>query len=1262
MNPKSFKFAFAAVFASVASAAVAGIAQEARAAGEASGGGAACIDEKAKQSLSSCPNGPSELKSGGSNKTGVSFKSVAPLAGAKKDNKPGKPDIEQGAAQRDERTSKLKARQKQLLITEIQGIESLFQGTPKNAPDRPQLARRLAESYVELEAAAFRDKTNAEVKRDELKKKNPQAAGQQQTQVNASDQVAKNARKNAIKYYTLVVKDYPNYPALDEVLYYLAYEYEQAGDNKNARRVYLDLINSRPKSKYIPNAYLAFGELFFNEAQGDPSKWDLAAQAYKEVIKYPPETNKVYGYAWYKLGYVHWNKGEAPEALNAFKKTIDYGTQYSQLPGATKLADTARRDIVPVYAMQGNPLAAYNFFHPLSGDSGSANTKTFQMMDDLGLNYIDTGHYPEAIALYEDLEKRDKAGDKFCTYQVHITESSMAMKSGDKAFIRTKLTDQLKVHNEFVKSGKPEKAKFECANKTAALMTETAMAWHLEAAGPQNQKGTNDPKTMTAAAGVYKEVVDTWKADDFAKFEFPRLVKADWPTIYRLKYNMADLLYFQEKWAECGPAFDSVVEENPKGPDAAEAAFASVLCYQKIYEQTHSKEKERATLDARASNAAKKSKVDQAKADKAAESAKLQPKEYTDNQKGMIGAFNRYVCYVKPADDKAKEQMCEVKYARSRTHLEAFHWEEAAVGFKDVANTCSGKEVGLLAAQYYLEAVNVVGEHYSPPRPSCFDEMAGEVPKFIELYCKGADATKNAEDCERLNKVQADILAKKGEKLVELADTQTGTQALVNYEKGAQAYGEVFDTYCKKPVEAKQKPQSEKCDKVAYNSARAYQAARLIAKAIQMREGLIRFDADACPKGCKSDLAKKAIYEIGGNYQAIAVYEKAAEYYERYAAADQTGEGADQALQDATVLRLGLGQEDEAIKDAANFRKYYGAKKPAQTAAIAYAVGAHYADKENWEQARTTLRGASSVLSKAAPDIQVQAQATLGRAAAKTKGGEREAAGAYAKVRALWGSGDDAMAKMKAAYPNDDEGSLNRRLGKALTAVGEAYFFSAERMKEEKVDPVRFPEYRGPGSKDTVLKHINTKVKDWLEKKRDAITKVEAEYKKIVDLKPEPPPRWVIAAGSRVGLMWGNFVDEFRSAPIPKEWKTDADLRGTYYDALDGASEPIKSGKAKPALVTCLNYSVKFQYFDDYSRNCEVWLAKNYKAEYHVVDELRGSPTLANNALDEKSPPLLLGGQFFREQTGGPDKPKDAAAGTEKAEDKNAAKKPAKKK
>ena len=48
---------------------------------------------------------------------------------------------------------------------------------------------------------------------------------------------------------------------------------------------------------------------------------------------------------------------------------------------------------------------------------------------------------------------------------------------------------------------------------------------------------------------------------------------------------------------------------------------------------------------------------------------------------------------------------------------------------------------------------------------------------------------------------------------------------------------------------------------------------------------------------------------------------------------------------------------------------------------------------------------------------------------------------------------------------------------------------------------------------------------------------------------------------------------------------------------------------AKPALKKCLDLSVKYQYFDEFSRACEVWLAKNYGAEYHLIDEFRGSPT-----------------------------------------------------
>jgi hypothetical protein len=122
-----------------------------------------------------------------------------------------------------------------------------------------------------------------------------------------------------------------------------------------------------------------------------------------------------------------------------------------------------------------------------------------------------------------------------------------------------------------------------------------------------------------------------------------------------------------------------------------------------------------------------------------------------------------------------------------------------------------------------------------------------------------------------------------------------------------------------------------------------------------------------------------------------------------------------------------------------------------------------------------------------------------------------------------------------------------------------------------------------------------------------------------------PPPRWVIAAGSQVGAMWGQFVKEFRAAPIPDSIKKDYELRTAYYGALDDASEPQKQ-QAKSAYGICLGYSVKYQYFDEYSRACEVWLATNYKNEFAVVDEFRGAPNRVNSVLKERGNPLRIGG------------------------------------
>ncbi len=1215
--------------------------------------GGICISEGGKAALSACENkGPSSFNVSAHGKAPqVNFHSAPPPADLKKRDQQKAPSNPTESQPRDTRQSRLQARAKGLLVTEISGLENLFNTTPANAPDRVQLARRLAEDYVELESAAFREKTQAEIDRDNLKKTNPSAAGQKQAIATAANNIMLRARAKVVDNYQLIINQYPNYGLLDEVLYYLAYEYEQSNDLTNARRVYYDLIKKKPDSKYIPNAYLAFGELFFNEAQGDPSKWDFAAQAYTEVIKFPPEKSKVYGYAWYKLAYVFWNKGEIDKALNAFKKTIDFGTNFTQYPGASKLADSARRDVIPVYALKGDPSAAYNFFRNISGDSQGSNDKTFHMMDDLGQNYLDTGHYPESISLYRDLMVRDRNSEKSCLYQTHITEATLAMKSGNKDAMRTELDNQTKHYKEFADAQHKDDAKFECANKTAALISETAMAWHLEAVGSQGQRGTGDPKTMSLAAYLYKKVVDTWNAETFAKFQFPRIVKDDWPNIYKVKYAMADLLYFQQKWAECGPAFDSVVAENPQAPEAAEAAYASVLCFQNIYEAQHPKGSERKS----SGNLPKLNKDEAKKAAAEAEEAKLKPKEFTDQQKGMISAFNRYICYIHPAatDQQGTEQLVEVKFARARTFFEAQHWEEAATAFLDVAMNNSDRDSGIYAAQLYLESVNVIAGHASGattqppgPRTACYDDMARDVPKFIELYCTADKLKKNEEQCGILNHIQTDILRLKAQKLVEVADKQGGTEALRQYEQAGAAYLELYRKYCETPIRNGQPAQAEKCDELVYNAAKAFQAGRLVAKAIAARMILLN------PQNRmeKSPLAKKSVYEIGGNYQALAVYDQAAEWYERYQKEDKNAENAADALKDAILLRLGTGDELKAIEDAAAFQRNYGQSKAKVAAQIAFSIGAHWADKEDWDKCQSALKASMGLIGRAGIDIEVQAHTTLARCYVHLKG-DQGAKAEYARVRELWKDQGAAQKKLNDAYPDESQESRIRRLGKALDAVGEAMFYDADERKRADVDTVHFPEYHGTGKKDEVVKHINTKVKDWMAKKSAAIVKIEVEYKKIIDLQPEPPPRWVIAAGSRVGLLWGSFVDDFRRAPYPKDWDQKGfvpgtgdtlswrELRQNYWDNLDAASQPYKDGSAtlpdgkhvgaKPALVACLDYSVKYQYFDDFSRACEVWLAKNYKAEYHVVDELRGAPTLSNSGLEDRPPPLLIGGTVW---------------------------------
>ena len=62
------------------------------------------------------------------------------------------------------------------------------------------------------------------------------------------------------------------------------------------------------------------------------------------------------------------------------------------------------------------------------------------------------------------------------------------------------------------------------------------------------------------------------------------------------------------------------------------------------------------------------------------------------------------------------------------------------------------------------------------------------------------------------------------------------------------------------------------------------------------------------------------------------------------------------------------------------------------------------------------------------------------------------------------------------------------------------------------------------------------------------------------------------------------------------------------------------------AVYTHIEYIIDFffQHFDGAMRRCERWLGKNYPNEFHIVDELHGTPTHKRPVAARPAPPMRL--------------------------------------
>lgn len=1104
---------------------------------------------------------------------------------------------------------------------QIKVMLRLINNTQDSDPEKPDLLFRLAELYAEQQR--YYNFRGRELDQKIFDAQNANKGGEVANLKAQQQEYLKKENQwllGAVKQY-LEVADHPekysSYKKMDEVLFYLSYLLTQVKKDEAARKYFKRLIKDYPKSKFIADAFLSFGEFYFQQKD-----LENALKFYDKVLQYPE--SRVYGYAKYMEGWCYFNLGDFKQALTIFIDVVqmaEQGKGSANKANRIALQKEARKDIVRTYArlVGATPEKAWPLFQKFGGDYAMT------MMELLGELYNSQGQFGESIKVFRNLMTLAPQSKKLCNWQTEVMKNTLSMTGSRAAPDTVKELQRLSAVYEKIKDEKGVKKDDleECRDNTANTLRELATVWHKEA-----QK-TNNNDTYALAQYLYKEYLT----------RFPKEKDA-----YVMTYYFAELLFKlgangdNQKYCEAAPVYSDVVKLDP-APTAKylkDAAYAAVISWKNCLAVEDS------SADVMAARQEKLKET--AKAKKGGEKEKEQAfaeQKIPDRQMKMIDAFDVYIKYVPESNE-----LPTIKYRKARIFYEYNHYDQAIPLFRDIADNHRSSDLAIYSANLLLDCLSIRKQYK-------------EVEQAVDAFLQAPELLKDQDFKTQLSKIKAGVLRKR---IAELEGP--------NPKEAAYLYGKLAEDY----------PDDPRIDEVYFNAAVLFEKAKLIGLAIQMREQLLKVKPD-------SNLAKKAIYLIGRNYQDIAAFELAAQKYEDFATKFPGEKDASTALNTASFFRRGLGENEQAIKDVAEFTKLYGPRKEF----VDKAAGVNFYLYQIFEQQKDKDKVRKHFTSylkdwgtKGGVDRQVVAHVKLGEIAWKDSCPVAGVNGACVEVTRVRAAGAARVAAEKAkkakkgkkskganlppqcgpetkskitvhdrkpgqvkeamthfaealklfkggasekSVPGKDETERTARINEMAYSAAQARMMEGD-AEYEKFLKLAIPDKLDfspapPGSSPAKIKIATKKVeeakkkfKGWVEAKTKQLQSAQKVYQGVILFKQA---HWAIAASARIGQLFQDFSGQLYTAPVPKagnpppgleqaEWEQL--FHDAYCDQMTDTAEPLEV-KAIEGLGTCLNKSTELSWFNEWSQLCESELNQIKPGEYPLASEIRAEPGYA---------------------------------------------------
>ena len=519
-------------------------------------------------------------------------------------------------------------------------------------------------------------------------------------------------RKEALALYQTILRDVPDYPRRDELLFVLAYNQYEIGDRPGALRSYQALIEQFPGSRFVPDAYVQMGEHYFQH-----NDLEHARAAFEKAASF--RLPKIYGFAVYKLAWCDYNAHDFRAAIAKFQEVVDYSERQAQGKDRDRiqLKNEALKDVVLPFAQMDAVEGAAAYLTEKGG------ARSVELIDRLAETYFESGKFDQAIRVYRLLAEKSPSDARAAAWQQKILLAYDKLNRRDEvAREMERLVAGYGPRSAWAKANAGQaNALSQAQDLTESALRELVQDYHQEAIKTKNAG------TYRLARDIYKRYLDAFPESESA---------------YRLRFYSAEILYALEEWEPAGDQYARVAEQDPKGEYAQKAAYDAVLALEKAVAIAQGKLQKRELRDAaRVDEHQAKGRVGQGGAERASAVARDgQEEPIPELEQKLIGACERYLRVTPEARDEVL-----IRYKAAYVLYQHRHHAQAGKRFGEIVQRWPADPLAQKAADLTLDVLNA-SEQWLPLAETAekfhadarLSPPGGEFEKRIAKLAEGA--------------------------------------------------------------------------------------------------------------------------------------------------------------------------------------------------------------------------------------------------------------------------------------------------------------------------------------------------------------------------------------------------------------------------------------------------------------------------------------------------------------------------------------------